>query len=512
MASIAASASAGGGESAAARRRFALAAAAIFAVLTVPRLLAHELWRDEAWQWLVVRESHSLGQLFDGTSRGGGVGYVFPLLCYAARQLSTSPRAMQIVHLGLATAAAFVFARWAPLQRRERALLVLGYFPFYEYAVISRSYSASALLLWLACAAAAGRWPLLVLGAAVALLCQTTVYGFILAIALGAGWLVRQRIAPEPRAWRWSDAASAGAVAAAGAIAGLVQLHQAPGTRVPGWRFDWVPVAALKPAMMAWRAFVPVPRLQLGFWNSNVLDPWPLCQALAGLSILALGFALLWRSKAAVTTFAVGAAGLLAFSYLVLQGEMRHHGNLWLLFTAALWLGGGAGFLDEPRSWRAKTLLAMLAVQCAAAAYASWMDLRHPFSNGAATAALIRAEGLDRFPLLGHREPPAATVALYLERPLYAPSRKVYTTHPDWGPRQRELSEPEVRCAARELARREARDVVLVVNRTLPPWPEVAAAGARTGAIVRSEDYHLYRLRHDALAATAQDAACAAGD
>jgi len=63
------------------------------------------------------------------------------------------------------------------------------------------------------------------------------------------------------------------------------------------------------------------------------------------------------------------------------------------------------------------------------------VDLNHPFSNGTATAELIRGEGLDRYP---------------------------------------------------------------------------HAAGSRVGAIVSSEDYHLYRLRRERLGGTAQAAQCAA--
>ena len=74
----------------------------------------------------------------------------------------------------------------------------------------------------------------------------------------------------------------------------------------------WEPIAAIRPAMMGWRALVPVPRLDLHFWNSNVLDPWPSLEVAAGVLTLGLGFALLWRSRRAVVTFAVGAAGLLA--------------------------------------------------------------------------------------------------------------------------------------------------------------------------------------------------------
>jgi hypothetical protein len=495
-------------ESDAERLRFAWIIAAAFVLLTVPRLLLHELWRDESWLWLVVQESRSVNDLFTPLARSGQ-GYLFPLLCFLAGQVSASPRMMQLVHLVLAAGAAFVFARWAPLGRRDRALFVFGYFPFYEYAVISRHYAAGALLVWLACAAACGRRPALALGAALGLLCQTTVYGYILALAIACGWLLdrwfRRRELPRlPRA----EAAAGLVLALAGAVAGLVQLIPLPGTSfAPGWRFGWDAAQAGQALRMPWRAFVPLPRFELHFWNTNLLDAWPGLQTLAGLLTLALAVALLWPRKAALAAFCLGAAGILAFGYVKYAGVLRHQGHLWLLFAAALWLGGGFQ-QDERRSWRSRALLILLIVHCGTAAFASWMDLRHPFSNGAATAELIRGEGLDRLPLLGSREPPAATVALALGRPLYSPSRGIFVTHPDWGPEQRELSPREVRCAARELARREAGDIVLVMNSELPPWEELTPAGARVGAIVSTEDYHLYRLLYSRLGATAQAAGC----
>ena len=489
--------------------RFAALVTAAFALLTLPRLLLHELWRDEAWLWLVVKESRSVADLFPPLSRSGQ-GYLFPLLCYAAGQVWSSPRAMQLAHLALAGAAVFVFARWAPLGRRERALFLLGYFPFYEYAVISRHYAAGALLAWLACTAAArGRWPALALGAALGLLCQTTVYGFVLALAIACGWLLDRRLRRDELPTLPKGEAAAGlALGLAGAVAGVVQLIPAPGTSfAPGWRFGWDAAAAGTALAMPWRAFVPLPRPGLHFWNTNLLDAWPGLEALAGLLTLALGAALLWRRKAALAAFGLGAAGILAFGYVKYVGVMRHQGHLWLLFAACLWLSGGQDF-EERRSWRARALLALLILHAGVGLYASWMDLRHPFSNGAATAELIRNEGLDLYPLLGSREPPAASVALPLGRPLYSPSRKVFVTHPDWGPEQRELSDPELRCAARELAGREKRDIVLVMNRELPDWEELTPTGSTAGAIVATEDYHLYRLPYVRLAPTAPAAGC----
>ena len=488
-----------------ARLRWDLFCAVAFFALTLPRLLLHELWRDEAWLWLVAIESHSIGDLFVPLQRSGE-GYLFPLLCFLARQVSTSPRAMQFVHLFLATAAAFVFVRYAPLRIRDRVLFVAGYFPFYEYAVISRHYVAGLLLAWLACAAARSRRPALPLGLSLGLLCQTTVFGYILALAIAAGWLFdrsirRGELAPVPR----REAIAGTILFIAGAIAGLVQLIPAPGTSfAPWWRFGWDSVVAQRVLAIPWRAFVPLPQHRLEFWNTNILDAAPSLETILGIVMLIVAIAMLRRSKVALATFVIGAAGLLTFAYLKFPGEMRHQGHIWILFIVALWLGGGS-FLE---GWRSTVLVALLVVHCGAALFASWVDLRHPFSNGAATAGLIRQKRFDAFPLLGYREPPASPVALALGKPLYFASRGVFTTYPDWGPRQRDISIEELRCAARGLAQRENRDIVLVMNRDLPPWREVSFAGATSGAIVSSENYRLYTLSLGRLAATAAEAHC----
>jgi hypothetical protein len=452
--------------------------AAAFLALTVPRLLFHELWRDEAWLWLVTIESHSFRD-FVIPLRRSGEGYLFPLLCFAVRQVWTSPRAMQWLHLVLATAAAFTFVRFAPLRARDRLIFVFGYFPFYEYAVISRHYVAGLLLIWVACAATQWQRPAIGVGLALGLLCQTTVFGFIIAIAIAAGWLSTARPVRE--------VAAGVALFIGGAIAGLVQLIPAPGTSfAPWWRFSWDRAAAESVLAIPWRGFVPLPELRVEFWNTNLLDRWPRMETFLGIAMLIAAMAVLRRSKAALVTFGTGCAGLLAFAYLKFPGELRHQGHIWILFVAALWLGRV--------EWRSRVFLALLTIHCAAALFASWIDLRHPFSNGAATAKLIREKHLDQLPLVAFREPPASAVALPLGRPLYFTSRGVFTTYPDWGPQQRDVSLDELHAAARALAAREQNDVVIVANRDLPPWSEVTLVGETRGAIVASENYRLYRL------------------
>ncbi len=495
-------------ESATQRLRFAWAVAGAFVLLTVPRLLLHELWRDEAWMWLVVLDSARLSDMASVLARNGQ-GYLFPLVCFLAKGVSTSPLAMQIVNLAFAGAGAFAFARWAPFSRTARALFLLGYLPFYEYGVLSRHYAAGACLLWLGCAAARARRPAVALGAALGLLCQTTVYGYILALAVGCGWLVdrwlRRRELP---AVRWQQAAAGLALAIGGGIAGLIQLIPEEGTSyAPGWHFGWEPALAQQVLQMPWRGVAVVPRAQLTFWNTNLLDAWPALQAALGVLVLGGAVVFLWPRKVALATWLLGAAGLTAFGYVKFVGVVRHHGHWWLLFVAALWLSGGIP-KESPRRWRSVVFLALLGVHCAVGAYASAMDLRHPFSNAARTADLLRDLGVDQEPLLGYREPPAAPVALALGRPLFAPSRGIFARFPDWGPEQRNLNSEELRCRARALAERLERDVVMVMNSELPAWPEATEIGAVVGAIEPSEDYHLYRLCLARLKDTAAAARC----
>ena len=481
--------------------RFALVTAALFVAATLPRLLRHELWRDEAWLWLVVSDSRSLGELFVPLARSGQ-GYLFPILCFLAKSISGSPVAMQMVQLLLGASSAFVVARWAPFPRPLRILILLGYFPFYEYGLISRHYVAGMLLAFLACASLRRKWPPFVTALSLALLCQTTVYGFLLAIAIGLGAIVDGRRSVELR-----RLAAPALVVLGGGVLGVVQLVPAPGTSfAPGGHFGWSASLAEKTAALAAHAFLPLPLPKIPFWNTSFLDTWPGADALVGFGMLALALALFRGRTLALLVFGTGAAGLLAFSYVKFLGSMRHQGHLWLLFLAALWLGGGIA--EGERSFRRRAVTALLAVHVAAGAFASAVDWRAPFSNGAAAAALLRDRELDRLPLFGHREPPVSSVSLPLGKPLFAPSRGIYAMYPDWGPEQRELPPAAVRCAARALALRESSDVVLVLNHDAPDWPELTLLAKTSGAIEASEDYRIYRLRKDSLAATRDEAHC----
>src|SRR5205823_6313559 len=120
-------------------------------------------------------------------------------------------------------------------------------------------------------------------------------------------------------------------------------------------------------------------------WNSNLLMDEALVVGLLprGLPAAALACVLiagtvnaLRRDRAALTVYAAGVALMLAFIYLKYSGGMRHHGHVFILLVAALWIAR-RGMRPAQAS---RPFVALLAVQLAAGAYFVVADLRGPFS------------------------------------------------------------------------------------------------------------------------------------
>src|SRR5581483_11333462 len=81
----------------------------------------------------------------------------------------------------------YVVARYAPFPAILKWLFAFGYYPFFEYGVVSRCYVLGLFFFFIACAlmvSATRRNNVILLACVLLLLCQTSIFGVILAIAL----------------------------------------------------------------------------------------------------------------------------------------------------------------------------------------------------------------------------------------------------------------------------------------------------------------------------------------
>lgn len=499
----------GGDNSGLSLKSIRLLVAAFFA-LGLLLLLNHAMWQDECQAWLIARDSGSLAQLFHHL-RYEGHPALWYLALYGLSRFTAQPLAMQLLHLTLATATVYVFLRFSPFTWLQKILFIFGYFPFFEYAVISRNYAAGVLLIFTYCAVfpLTFRRKYLVLAGLLFLLCQTSIYGLLIALALGAAqvWtaLTDTRL---NSAGASSELWAGAAILVAGASLAVLQLLPPPDSGFAvDWRFyaDWP--AAVRTLNTIWDSYVPLPALQVHFWNTNLVSQ-PYLKLALSLLLLAVALLLFRRRPAALALFGLGSLALLSFTYTKYPGSLRHHGHLFILLVAAFWLSGyypakpeKPGFIEKIgagcRRHRQGFITVLLSAQLLAGLTAASWGLCHPFSAGRETARFIQDQGLAGMPLAGDEDDAASVISGYLGRPIYYLCAHRWGSYVIWDNQRKNLELPEAQRRARELAGRCRQDVLLILNRAIEaPEPGILPLRQFPRSTVPTETFYLYRVKY----------------
>jgi hypothetical protein len=469
-------------------------------------LLRHEMWQDEWQAWLIAMESPSLPDLFRNLRYEGHPG-LWHLGLFLVSRITSSPLAMQLLHLLVATGAVYVFLKYSPFTRIEKILFIFGYFPLYEYAVISRNYAPGVLGLFSFCAFfCMPPRNFLLLAVILFLLCQTSVYGLMMALVLGV--ILLRGAAQDRASWTWK-AIAALVILLLGIGLSLIQIvPPADSGFAVGWRFDAELPHLMETLAAVWKSYVPLPAPDYHFWGTNILSDcrW---QSLLSVVLLVFGLLLFIRQPVPLFLYAVGTAGILTFTHVKYSGSLRHHGHLFLLLIAGLWLSSAyprkknfcwfiQGLSDFCWKNRPRVILVLLAAQLAAGLTAASLDLFFPFSASKDAARFIRQHQLDRMLILGHPDDAASAVAGCLGRPLYYPASQGWRTFVIWNrKREPELEPGELLRQAEKLSRQHQEEALLLVNYRLSPgeFPLILIQQF-TNSLVPEENYYLYLVPH----------------
>ena len=357
-------------------RDFALLVTSAAAIAGVLVMLRHEWWRDEANTWLVVRTSRSMGELVK-TIGFNGHPKAYYLLCWVLSRIFSSPLSLATVNLACAIAAIFLFVRYSPFSRLERALFAFGFFPLYQYGIIVRSYAAFVLLLF-AYAALRLRAPerratrFLVLAALAEVHLMATLAAAVLFLLDVA--------TTTPRTWKKTEWGSAALVALSGAA--VVWQLEPRDRHYQSMTFS----PAIRRAIAG--GFLPVfSRYEPNLWERNV-----------GTALFVAAAVIAVRHRAARAPFLFLTATMLVFNRFVYPGYRWHDGFYFLYFVVALWLGGVV-LTGASRAF----VTALFALHAAIGIDVLARDFREPYSNGAAVASAIRACKLEHLAIVGVR-------------------------------------------------------------------------------------------------------------
>ena len=397
---------------------YALMVTTIFLLLGGFIAWHHEMWRDEIQAWLIARDSASPTEVLYHLNRYDGHPGLWHLCLYVLKHITWSPMIMQPFHLIIAAATVYLFLRFSPFTRLQKALFPFGYLAFYEYAIMCRNYALGILFLFLFCTLFKGwktRFPLV--GFVLLLLAHTSVIGLIVVISIGISlfWELTWTSNRPGKA----DVRLGSALILFGILTSIIQLKPTG----PG-RFEWHDLTRgifdlnrLQDAVTIMpKVFFPIPEFTLRFWNTYLLDKLPAADEVNFvLAILILLFALilLLRKPAAFVMYLSGTIGLLLF-FSAYPGFIRHWGYLFMLFLAAIWVSHYCDDIVVLRwNWNKRfwgklnqaslvlgrslnlVLIVILIIHLAGAIAAASLDYKYPFSEGKAVARFIKQAKLD---------------------------------------------------------------------------------------------------------------------
>ncbi len=308
-------------------------------------LFNHEMWRDELQAWLIAKNSTSILDLFHNLKYEGHP-YLWYIGLYLFSRFSDQAFVMQLFHLIIATSVIYLFVRFSPFTRVQKILFIFGYFPLYEYGVLSRNYSLGFLLIFAFCAAfqlSRNRTNLLALSGILFLLSQVSAYSLILSIVLGLTLAFEAILDTELRKdllkRKWIIVAAI-SIFVFGVIISILQQLLPPDSSsnaAGGWRLTLDFKEMGRAFTIIWKAYVPIPKFRLHFWGSNIIRNHLLQFVFSSVFFCYFLF-LFVRKPAILFLYSLGTLGIVAVSYTKFYGYIRQHGHLFILLVVCLWL------------------------------------------------------------------------------------------------------------------------------------------------------------------------------
>jgi hypothetical protein len=454
------------------------------AVFNSVRLFRHPMWSDEMQDFLLAAGSSSPLDLFLKLKYEGHAG-LWHLLLWVVTRFTSDPVWMQALHLAIALGIWVLIWRLAPFGKLEKLLLLLSYFLFFEYFVVSRTYAIGVLLGFAVIVLRMQRpdlriWPGLLLG----LLANTSIFGAIWALGMALFMGLENR-------GEWRSRLPGTALFVALMAFTIWTMAPSPDNQFVQYAPSLKSVSLEEPLRFAVGAFLPlfwpftfITLKSLGGWAADLagtpFGPHPFqsaVQAIEGaglvpvLLVLALPVLAVWsvvRERMATLEFATIYAGILLFAQLSQYPfTPRHFGFVFVAFVGVVWMARRKAAL----AWPALVVwLSLLSIN-AAGGLASLADTQWPFSQSRNVADWLERNKLDGALVMAQPDYAASAIAGYWRRPLYYLNCECYGTYVEWKYSKRDhgLREKEIVArVARAMSREGKREAYLIVNIRAP--------------------------------------------
>ncbi|MBD2496417.1 hypothetical protein [Nostoc sp. FACHB-280] len=457
----------------------------IFSILGFIGILNHAMWRDELNPWLIVRDSESFTALIANIKYEG-----HPVLWYFSlaflRIIADNPLIMQLFHLSITITAVLIFYLYSPFNYKQKLLFIFGYFPFYEYFLISRNYAFSLLFIFAFCAVFPSRkTTYLYLSIFIGLLANSSAYGLLVSFALSLTLLFEFCFDSQHRKNYFVQSRNYDLILSFGIVIFFyilsIYIITPPansylhGGLSHGWSINLDIFNLLKSINRLFASYLLI------IPKKRLLD-LIICTI---ISILIFTLYLIKFSKKPVVLFmyTVGNFILLAFTYLRFTGNHRHFGHFYLVFIAALWLESyyqnslvwenklapTPRLFNLAQKWHYVIFTLILVAQLFGGVYGFARDLNIPFSASRETAHYIQQNQLNDEFIVASRDANMAALSGYLNRKFYYPERQTMGSFTLFKQGRQDVEQPEILRQIYTLLQSQAvkSKILLILNQKL---------------------------------------------
>jgi hypothetical protein len=398
-------------------------------------ILNHESWRDEAQAWLISRDSPSISSVL-GMMGYEGTPALWHIILYPLVKMNLPYLSMNIIHFLVAFTAVILFLLFAPFTKVQKILFVFGYYIFYEYNIIARNYVFLALFLFIIAAFYKERFKKPFLYAIlIFLLANSNTQGFIIGIILGFIYIVESRLAKN------INFTAAYVLAVILIVIGyIVVLFQiATPSDLSWWFRRWNLSFNLDHASQLGKilinAFFPIPKLQIDFWNTTIINGPPIFLNVIGVILYLLSAGFFLRKPKSMIIYLLFSGSLIGLILLKCGAiYSRHSGTIFVAFIFSLWLANNEpekqfiknsilNYVFNPKAL-SRMLTILLAIQVIASIIALNYEIKYDFSSGKKAAKFLdenKFTGNDTF-IITYHSYATSSILPYLE----APNNKFY--------------------------------------------------------------------------------------
>lgn len=433
----------------------------LYAIVLGFGISRHEFWLDEAQAWMLARSCGSFSDIHAALRYENHPELWYYILFFVTK-FTTALSALQVTRWLIAVLSIAVFCCLSPFSLTEKSLFILGYFPLYEFGVISRNYSLGLLFLFSFCSIYSSRKKQLLPYVFLVLVAFANFTAGLVALSL-AFLIFVERATMDKRSGK-SLKCSVACFFLFCVFFFFYTVHVAPepGTSYMEWHLYFDPERVLSVLSGIVQGIVPLQDFRANcFWQTTALTmlpgyPWVMIAVFPFCVILMLGS--LYRRPLIIIPLVLIMAALFLLGYLKGMMGIRHYGHVFILYVCCRWLQYGSpvqakAFVQNSRnySWTGKgagvvlegcrlmhvlttrpVFVGYLCLHLIASIVALGNDWCRPFTPGRAAAEYITYHGLAERDILVEKDLWTASVGAYLNRPLFYLRRNGYGTYVIW--------------------------------------------------------------------------------